>query len=143
MGRFLDGQVSAVLGTHTHVATADERILPTSDGLYEKKNAHGENLSYGQRKLLEIGRVMAMDAKIILLDEPFAGLFPEMVKVITSFVKEWKQEDKTIILVEHNMAIIRELCEHVIVMDAGKLLAEGSTENVLNQRNVIEAYLGE
>ena len=124
-----------------HLAKADDILKKV--GLYEKKNSLGENLSYGQRKLLEIARIMAMNSNIILLDEPFAGLFPEMVKQITVFVKEWKNEGKTITLIEHNMSLIRELCDHLIVMDAGKLLSEGNPEEVLSHRNVIEAYLGE
>lgn len=112
-------------------------------GLPEKKDELAMNLSYGQRKLLEIGRALAMDAEIILFDEPYAGLFPEMIKKVSEILKELRLAGKTIILVEHNMQIIRELCDHVIVMDAGELLAEGSPEKVLAQKSVVEAYLGE
>lgn len=112
-------------------------------GLWGKRNALARELSYGQRKLLEIARVLAMDPKIILFDEPYAGLFPEMVKQVSSILKELRSEGRTVILVEHNMDLIRELSDHVIVLDEGKLLAEGIPEKVLNQRDVIEAYLGE
>ena len=111
-------------------------------GLWEKKNELVENLSYGQRKLLEIGRALAMDADIILFDEPYAGLFPEMVKQVSGIMQELKGEGKTVVLIEHDMAIIRELCDHVFVLDAGALLAEGTPEKVLKQKDVIEAYLG-
>jgi len=124
-----------------HLAKAEDILKKV--GLSEKKHTMGEDLSYGQRKLLEVARVIAMDTEIILLDEPFAGLFPEMVKKIASFVKEWKHEGKTVVLVEHNMSLIRELCDHLIVMDAGKLLAEGTPEEVLSRKDVVEAYLGE
>lgn len=112
-------------------------------GLYEKKNDLAMNLSYGQRKLLEIGRVLAVDAEIILFDEPYAGLFPEMVKKVSEIVKELRLLGKTIILVEHDMQIIKDLCDYVIVLDAGVLLAQGSPEKVLSQKDVKEAYLGE
>jgi len=112
-------------------------------GLEEKKDELAMNLSYGQRKLLEIGRVLAVDAEIILFDEPYAGLFPEMIKKVSEIIRELRMLGKTIILVEHNMQIIRELCDHVVVLDAGEWLAEGSPEKVLSQKNVIEAYLGE
>lgn len=112
-------------------------------GLWEKKNQLAVNLSYGQRKLLEIARTIAMKAEIYLFDEPFAGLFPEMRKIVSSIIRELKQENKTIILVEHDMALIRELCDYIFVMDEGKLLAEGKPEQVLGKREVIEAYLGE
>ena len=112
-------------------------------GLWEKRNQLAVNLSYGQRKLLEIARVLGVDAEIILLDEPFAGLFPEMVKIVSGIIKELKQKGKTVILIEHNMDLIRELSAHVFVMDEGKLLAEGEPHKVLEKREVVEAYLGE
>lgn len=133
----------ALFEKHTayHIQRAEE-ILKQVD-LYEKRFHHAGDLSYGQRKLLEIGRVLAMNADIILLDEPFAGLFPEVAKKIENIIKELKQEGKTIVLVEHNMNIIRNLCDYLIVMDAGKLLAEGKPEKVLAEKIVLEAYLGE
>lgn len=111
-------------------------------GLWEKKNANASELSYGQRKLLEIARALATDADTILFDEPYAGLFPEMVKLVSSIMYELREQGKTIVLIEHDMALIRELCNHLIVMDAGKLLAEGTPHKVLSNKAVIEAYLG-
>lgn len=110
--------------------------------LWEKKNELAKNLSYGQRKLLEIGRVLAMNTEIYLLDEPFAGLFPEMVKIVSAIIKELKKDKKTIILIEHNMELIRSLSDYIFVMDEGKLLAEGTAEKVLENKKVIDAYLG-
>lgn len=133
----------ALFERHTayHINQAED-ILKRVD-LYEKRFHNAGDLSYGQRKLLEIGRVLAMNTNIILFDEPFAGLFPEVVKKIEVIIKGLQKEGKTVVLVEHNMAIIRNLCDHVIVMDAGKLLAEGRPEKVLSERAVLEAYLGE
>ena len=111
-------------------------------GLWEKKKELAANLSYGQRKLLEIGRTMVTNADVFLFDEPFAGLFPEMVKIVSTIIQELKKEDKTIILIEHDMNLIRELSDYVFVMDGGKLLAEGKPEEVLAKREVLEAYLG-
>ncbi|MFA5936361.1 MAG: ABC transporter ATP-binding protein [Candidatus Paceibacterota bacterium] len=119
-----------------------ENILKRVD-LFEKRFENALNLSYGQRKLLEIARVLAMNTNIILLDEPFAGLFPEVAKKIENIIKELRTEGKTIILIEHNMSVIRDLCDYLIVMDAGKLLAEGNPEKVLEKQVVLEAYLGE
>jgi|SRR3989338_5063534 len=124
-----------------HLRRAEEILKKIN--LHEKRFHNAGDLSYGQRKLLEIGRVLAMNSEIILFDEPFAGLFPEIVKQVEQIVRELKQEGKTILLVEHNMAIIRSLCDYLIVMDAGKLLAEGSPEKVLSEKKVLEAYLGE
>jgi branched-chain amino acid transport system ATP-binding protein len=123
-----------------HYKTAEEVLRKV--GLLENKNRLAVSLSYGQRKLLEIARVLAMKSRIYLFDEPFAGLFPEMIKIISSIIQELKRENKTVILVEHDMGLIRELCEHILVMDEGKLLAQGDPGSVLGKREVIEAYLG-
>jgi ABC-type branched-subunit amino acid transport system ATPase component len=124
-----------------HLKRTEE--LLTKVGLWEKRHELAGNLSYGQRKLLEVARALAMNAEIYLLDEPFAGLFPEMVKIIVGIIKELRAQEKTVVLIEHNMDLIRELSDHVIVMDEGKLLARGNPKEVLESRDVIEAYLGE
>ena len=124
-----------------HLKIAEEVLFKV--GLREKKNQLAANLSYGQRKLLEIARAMAMKAEIFLFDEPFAGLFPEMIKIVSGIMQALKKEEKTVVLIEHNMNIIRELCDHILVMDTGKLLAEGKPKEVLEKKEVIEAYLGD
>lgn len=129
-----------------HLDKAEEVLKKV--GIWEKRNELAKNLSYGQRKLLEIARVLAMTsaggegAEIFLFDEPFAGLFQEMRKIVSEILKELKQKGKTVILIEHNMEIIRELCDQIFVLDSGKLLAEGEVEKVLSSKEVIEAYLG-
>jgi len=123
-----------------HQKTAEKFLRKV--GLWEKRNQLAVHLSYGQRKLLEIARTLVTKADIYLFDEPFAGLFPEMRKVISRIIKELKQENKTVIIVEHDIDLIRELCTQVFVMDEGKLLAEGKPEKVLKRKEVIEAYLG-
>lgn len=137
------GVVSSLFEKHGayHLKKAEEVLNQV--GLWQKRNDLANTLSYGQRKLLEIARVLATDADIILLDEPFAGLFPEMLKIVVSIIKELRSQGKTIVLIEHNMDLIRELSDHLIVMDAGKLLAQGIPTEVLAKREVIEAYLGE
>lgn len=109
--------------------------------LWEKRNELAVNLSYGQRKLLEIGRILAMDSEILLLDEPFTGLFPEMLKIVAKILQQLKQRGKTIIFIEHHIDLIRELCDYIFVMAEGKLLAEGKPNEVLSKQKVIEAYL--
>lgn len=112
-------------------------------GLWEKRNERAATLSYGQRKLLEIARALALKPDIFFFDEPLAGLFPEMVKKVVSYMQELAACGKTVILIEHNMQIVREISKTVIVLDGGVLLAQGTPEHVLAQRNIIEAYLGE
>ena len=118
-----------------------EEIL-RSVGMWEKRDAMAGDLSYGQRKLLEIGRVMALDVNIYLFDEPFAGLFPRMLERVKAILKEMRQQKRTIIFVSHNMDIVRELSDHIFVLDSGSLLAVGEVDEVLGRSTVIDAYLG-
>ncbi len=138
---------SALFENHSayHLTLAEEALKKVGMQHFAHKNA--AELSYGQRKLIEIARVLAMKsvgkANIFFFDEPFAGLFPEMVKVVVSVMKELRDEGYTLVLVEHNMDLIRELSDTVIVMDSGEVLATGLPHEVLARKEVIEAYLGE
>ncbi len=111
-------------------------------GMWDKRRSLAEDLSYGQRKLLEIGRAMALEVHIYLFDEPFAGLFPQMLERVKAILKRMRDEGRTIIFVSHNMDIVREMSDHIIVLDSGRLLTSGDVEVVLNREEVIEAYLG-
>lgn len=135
--------VGSIFGKHTEAHTTQAEEALEKLGLTHQKNNLASNLSYGQRKLLEIGRALLMKSDVYLFDEPYAGLFPEMVKLVTTIMSELRDAGKTVILIEHNMTIIRKLCDTVIVMDAGKVLATGTPEKVLSDKEVIEAYLGE
>lgn len=134
---------SALIERHSqlHLKKAEEHL--TRVGLWEKRNDLAINCSYGQRKLLEIARVLAMNPSTIFFDEPCAGLFPEMIKTVSGIMKELRDQGVTQVLIEHNMDVIRELSDTVIVMDAGAVLAEGSPSEVLARHDVLEAYLGE
>lgn len=139
---------SALFEKHSafHLETAEAVLKQV--GLWEKREELAKNLSYGQRKLLEIARILAMvkssqNITTIFFDEPFAGLFPEMVKTVVAVMKELRASGKAVVLVEHNMDLIRELSDHLYVLDSGELLAEGNPAEVLAKREVVEAYLGE
>ena len=82
-------------------------------GLWEKRNDLAMNLSYGQRKLLGIGRAMAMGVKTLMFDEPFAGLFPQMLEKMKGLMNQMREDGNTIILISHNMDIVRELPDHL------------------------------
>ncbi len=118
-----------------------QRVLE-SVGMWEKRNSLAMDLSYGQRKLLEIGRAMALDVNTYLCDEPFAGLFPQMLERVKDIMKGMRDEGRTIIFISHNMDIVREMTDHLIVLDSGKLLTEGAADEVLSSEEVIDAYLG-
>ena len=110
--------------------------------MWEKRDALAQDLSYGQRKLLEIGRAMAMDVQIYLFDEPFAGLFPRMLEQVKTILKDMRERERSIVFVSHNMDIVRELADHLFVLDSGNLLAVGEVDEVLGRSKVIDAYLG-
>lgn len=100
------------------------------------------NLSGGQKKLVEIGRAMMADPKILLLDEPMAGVNPALADQIVEHLQALNREGLTICLIEHDMSVIRRLCDPVIVMAEGKRLTQGSFEQVVEDPRVQEAYLG-
>jgi ABC-type branched-subunit amino acid transport system ATPase component len=101
------------------------------------------NLSGGQRKLLEMARVLMTDPEMVLLDEPLAGVNPSLEKKLLERIHELRDEGYTFLLVEHDMDVIMNNCEHIIVMHQGTVLAEGDASDIRNNDRVIEAYLGE
>lgn len=127
-----------------HQKTLENRAMEmlASVGLEEKANLKGYELSYGQKKLIEILRTKANDAQLILLDEPTAGINPTLIKKVTKIIKEFKKEGRTVFIVEHNMPFMMDLCEHIIVMDRGHNIAEGKPAEIQNNQQVLEAYLG-
>ncbi len=123
-----------------HLQKAEEALRMID--LWEKRDELASNLSYGQRKLLEIGRAVSMEARVYLFDEPFAGLFPGMAGIVESILKQLRSQGCTVILIEHDMDLIRGLTDYIFVLDSGELLAEGRPHEVLKDKRVVEAYIG-
>ena len=135
-------------------------LLPTKVALQEKqlrdKSMHWQAfvglerlagkpakvLSGGQRKLLELARVMMADPSVVLLDEPGAGVNPALLETIVERIAELHRQGLSFLIIEHNMDLVASLCDPVLVMAQGRLLASGKASEVLRDPRVVEAYLG-
>jgi branched-chain amino acid transport system ATP-binding protein len=112
-------------------------------GISHIANDAAGSLPYGLQRRLEIARALATNPKIILLDEPAAGMNPRETVEMTDFIRKLKSElDLTIILIEHDMKLVMGLSEYIHVLDYGKKIAEGTPEEIRSNPRVIEAYLG-
>lgn len=105
-------------------------------------DAPAGSLSYGQRKLLEIGRVMMTEPQLVLLDEPTAGINPTLIQSLVEILQTLTALGMRFLLVEHNMPLVSQLCGRVLVLDAGELIFDGTAEAARKDHKVIEAYLG-
>ncbi|GAB3326125.1 ABC transporter ATP-binding protein [Haloplanus salinarum] len=125
-------------------ATVRERAEETLE-LLEIDHLRDEpagNLSGGQRKLLELGRVLMLEPRVILLDEPVAGVNPALTEKLMARIESLREDGYTFCIVEHDMEVIMELSDTIIVMNEGKKLVEGEPEAIRNDEAVIDAYLG-
>lgn len=112
-------------------------------GLVEKANDYAGNLSGGQQKLLTMGVLLMSDPQVLLLDEPAAGVNPVLIKQQVEFLKSLRDEGRAIVLIEHNMEMISNVCDVVYVLDAGAVIAEGTPAEIRDNAEVIQSYLGQ
>lgn len=113
-------------------------------GLYRKRNEKATNLPYGEQRRLEIARALAVQPRILFLDEPAAGMNPQETDDLTKLIRHLRDKYKlTVILIEHDMSLVMNLCERIFVLNYGKLIASGTPDEIKNNEFVISAYLGE
>ncbi len=113
-------------------------------GLSDKAEEMASSLPYGEQRKLEIARALGANPQILLLDEPAAGMNPQETKELTSLIRSIRDKlNITILLIEHDMSLVMSICERVLVLDYGTLIADGLPEEIKSNPQVIKAYLGE
>lgn len=115
-------------------------LLESADLLKGADNM-AEALSYGEQKLLSLACCLALDADLLLLDEPVAGIAPAMAQNILSIIRGLPGQGKSVILIEHDLDVVTQVCDRVVFMDAGAKVSEGTPEEVRNDPKVIDAYI--
>jgi ABC-type branched-subunit amino acid transport system ATPase component len=110
--------------------------------LHEKKDDFAGSLSGGQRKLLEMARALMVEPELVMLDEPMAGVNPALKQSLLGHVKSLREDGMTVLFVEHDMDMVRDISDWVIVMAQGRIISEGPPEAVMGDQRVIDAYLG-
>ena len=112
-------------------------------GLYQKRKLRAGDLSFGQQKLLELAMALMNEPKMLLLDEPTAGINPTLINgIIDRLIKVNKEFGITLLVIEHNMRVIMQLAQKIFCLAHGEMLAEGTPEQIKNDKRVIDAYLG-
>ena len=108
-----------------------------------KKNDLAKNLSYGEQRKLEIARALASNPKLLLLDEPAAGMNPQETEELRQMIETIRKDfNLTVLLIEHDMKFVMGICERIMVLDYGKIIAEGVPAEIKSNPEVIKAYLG-
>jgi branched-chain amino acid transport system ATP-binding protein len=111
-------------------------------GLAERAHEPARNLSYGEQRRVEIARALASEPRLLLLDEPTAGMNPVEVQAVAALIKQVAAEGHSVLLIEHNVKLVMDVCDRITVLDFGKVIAEGPPAAVAKDPAVIAAYLG-
>ncbi|MFJ3029675.1 ABC transporter ATP-binding protein [Curtobacterium sp. NPDC087080] len=139
---FFVGLVPALWRKREREITAKAEDLLARFKLLEKQDDYAGSLSGGQRKLLEMARALMSDPTMIMLDEPMAGVNPALTQSLLGHIQSLRDDGMTVLFVEHDMHMVRHISDWVVVMAEGKVVAEGPADTVMDDRAVIDAYLG-
>jgi branched-chain amino acid transport system ATP-binding protein len=139
---FLSALVPGVWRSQEKANTEKAMDLLARFKLDAKKDDFAGTLSGGQRKLLEMARALMSDPRVVMLDEPMAGVNPALTQSLLGHVKDLREQGMTVIFVEHDMDVVRDISDWVVVMAAGKVIAEGPPEAISQNQAVVDAYLG-
>jgi len=145
--RSREGLFTSILGTN-RFRREEEKIRSKAVeylefvGIQDYAETLAENLPYGDQKRLEIARALATEPELLLLDEPAAGMNPQESKGLMELIKRIRQWGKTVIIIEHDMKVVMGISDWIIVLDHGVKIAEATPDEIRNNQDVIEAYLG-
>lgn len=138
----MKGISPVLLGIGLEKSREEVRRLLRLVGIESSIAKPARTLTLGHQKRMEIARALALKPKLLMLDEPFAGLSQEEIRPLVQVIKNLKAEGITILLIEHNVPFVMEVCDRLVVLNFGEKLCEGPPQEVRNDRRVIEAYLG-
>jgi len=139
----MESVLDALPGRSTRTTERVSEGLLKFVGLYEKKNLLARNLPYGEQRKLEVARALATNPQVLLLDEPAAGMSLKEARELMDLFLKLKESGKTLLVIDHNMKVIMNLVDKVVVLSSGEKIAEGTAGEIQKNEAVIKAYLGE
>lgn len=145
--RYSYGLFASILRTRLFRREEGQKLSSAEDllsfvGLHRKMRSPARNLTYGEQKLLEIARALAVEPTVLLLDEPVAGMNPTETSFVMDLVRKIRIQGITVVIIEHDMKMVMEISDRICVLDRGELIAEGKPEEIRRNQRVIDAYLG-